>query len=110
MNRIELKKKLDELEIPTEWYSLYGERNSDTYVLEWSFKWEIFFFERGRIDKIASLDSEEDACHYFYDMMVKNKAIEDKIKNMEYVNPIKKEERRIFIVSDTGDTNIEKEE
>lgn len=108
MNRIELKKKLDELNISDKKYSLFGIMQPDTIILEWSFKWEIFYFdERGNTHKIASLNSESEACDYFLNMMIKNKEIEEKMKN--YKPNIKEEEKkRIFIVSNTGDTNVQK--
>jgi hypothetical protein len=77
MNREELKKRLEEQGIPNTWYSLYGERTPDSYVLERSIvnKWSIIYFgERGKVEKIASFDSEEQVCLYFYQLMVDSKS------------------------------------
>jgi len=110
MNRDELKVKLDELNIPISHYSLYGIRNPDTIILEWGIKWRIFFFdEKGSEYKSVSFKTESEACEYFYKMMVRFKENEEKRKNMHYIQkPI--EEKRIFIASDSGDTNVQKEE
>jgi S-adenosylmethionine hydrolase len=109
MNRIELKEKLDKLGIHQRRYSLYGVQIPDCIVMEWHFKWEIFYFdERGNINKIASLNSEDEACEYFYNMMLKDKQIDEKIKNMPPYIPQKKE-KRTFIVSNSGETKVENE-
>ena len=104
MNRKELKTKLDEIGIPTSWYSLYGERILDTLVLEWGFKWRIFVFgERGQETEIASFDTEDEACEYFYQEMKKGKEREERIKNMPPYIPPPPEEKRTFIASGTGE-------
>jgi hypothetical protein len=78
MNRKELKLKLEEQGIPNTWYSLYGENIPDSYVLEGSIfnnKWSIVYFgERGKIENIASFNSEEQACYYFYQLMIDSKS------------------------------------
>lgn len=110
MNRTDLKKKLDDLNISDKKYSLFGTIEPDKIILEWSFKWEIYYFdERGNTHKIASLNSESEACDYFLNLMIKNKEIEEKMKNFKPIEK-KEEKQRIFIVSNTGTTDIQKEE
>ena len=109
MDRIELNKKLDEFNISDKKYSLFGAIQPDTFILEWSFRWEIYYFdERGNTHKIASFNSESEACDFFLNMMIKNKSIEERMKN--YIpdeKPI--EEKRIFVVSNDGDTKVHKD-
>jgi hypothetical protein len=110
MNRDELKVKLDELNIPVSNYSLYGIRNPDAIILECGFKWRIYGIdERGGEHEKAAFATESEACVYFYKMMVRFKVAEEKRKNM---HPIEKplEENRKFIVSNTDDTIVQKDD
>lgn len=111
MNREELKIKLNELGIPSSWYSLYGDRIPDCTILECSYKWELFDLgERGEIKKIGSFDSEEEACSHFYELMVHESKITEAIKNREVIEPIKDNKKRLFLVSDSGETKLEIED
>jgi hypothetical protein len=101
---------LDKLGILNSIYSINGERDFDRIILEWGLKWRIYYIdERGGENEIAKFETEEDACEYFFNMMKKNKEIEEKMRNFK---PNKKDEekKRIFIVSNTGDTNIQKDD
>jgi hypothetical protein len=111
MNRQKLKIELEKQGIPKNWYSLYGEKIPDSYVLELSYKWEIFYFgEKGKIEDIASFCNENEACQYFYNLM-----IDSKKKMSKYFEQVKNpspqikigQNNRIFVVSDTGEINVQ---
>jgi len=110
MNRIELKAKLDELDILNSMYSLYGERDFDRMILEWGLKWRIYYIdERGGENEKASFQTESEACEYFYAMMVKFKKTMDGFeRQIPFEKP--KVEKRIFIASDKGDTEVQRDE
>ncbi len=101
--------QLDEIDIPSDWYSLYGKRIPDTTILEWNITWNILYFgERGETQNIASFDAENDACSYFLQIMSEYKNQLDRINNQPPYIPLK-EEKRIFIISENGDINIKKD-
>jgi hypothetical protein len=65
MTRDELKIKLNEMNIPEDYYSLYDDLGSDRIIIFHNYsKWEVFFYERGsrRCERIFL--SENDACEY----------------------------------------------
>jgi len=80
MNKLELKNKLDELGINSEFYSLDGQLNPDSIVLYNSYnKWEVFYFdERGNRDNEKIFFSEQCACDYIYNLFYNSKLIDDK--------------------------------
>jgi hypothetical protein len=107
MNRLELKKKLEDLGIPTYSYSLYGGTDINKTILEWGIKWRIHEIdERGGDHEIASFNTEEEACEYFYQMEYKWKKNEVMLKEKKQ-KVFPNSEKRTFIVS--GDGNIEEE-
>lgn len=107
MDRIELKKQLDKLDISSAIYSLYGERDFNKTILEWGVKWQIYGIdERGGEHEKATFETEDDACDYFYNMMVKFKRHLDESEK----NVCVEETKRIFIVSNTGDANVQKDD
>lgn len=73
MNRIELEKKLELLEIKKNEYSLYGELSSDCIILYLNYsKWEVFYLdERGGRDMLHVSFSEDDACSFIYQYFIK---------------------------------------
>lgn len=107
MNRKELKLKLDELGILEDSYSLYGGVDILKDILEWGIKWRIHGIdERGNDHNIALFDTEAEACEYFYEMKKKAKEREERIKNIPpYVPP--PSEKRTFIVSKTGEVDVQ---
>lgn len=68
MNRKDLKKKLDELEIYPNLYSVDGELLADRTVLYNSFNdWIVFYLdERGNRNNQKVFHSEDEACQYIY--------------------------------------------
>jgi hypothetical protein len=85
MNRRELKKKLDELNIPPFSYSLYGGNAILIPILgKKRGKWVIYEFdERGSHYQQYSFDKENDACECFYQKMVKDNECRNRNCNME---------------------------
>jgi len=107
MNKVELITKLDELEVSETEYSLVGNNLPDTFVLDHQSQWLIYGIdERGGKGRIFSFNTEDEACEYFYQMMKKNKERSDRIANMPPYIPPPPEEKRIFVVSNTGETNV----
>lgn len=106
MTIIELKSELDNQRISEKRYSLFGANLPETLVLDHQSKWLIYGIdERGGKGRVFSFDTEDEACEYFYQMMKKEKAQEEKMKNMPtYIPP--QVENRTFIVSESGETNV----
>ena len=71
MTVIELKKKLEELNVPRSFYSINGDLASDTYILNHVHNyWEYFYFdEKGRVMGYRRFESESDACNYFFQQL-----------------------------------------
>ncbi|KIO76716.1 hypothetical protein TH53_13660 [Pedobacter lusitanus] len=80
MNKEELKQKLVELNIKSEFYSLDGESLPDRIVMSQNYdKWDVFYFdERGNRDGEKIFSSESVACNYVYDLLMRQKEIEKK--------------------------------
>jgi hypothetical protein len=78
MDKLELKKRLDDLEINPDYYSLEGELLPDRIVLYQNYNlWEVFYFdERGYRDNNKVFHSEGEACDYIYNYFKKQQAIE----------------------------------
>ena len=69
MNRLDLKKELDELNISPRVYSLFGEVSPDTIIIDKisNNRWEVYYFdEKGNRDTEKEFQSEHDACVYLY--------------------------------------------
>jgi len=110
MNIQELKSKLDELGISEKEYSLYGNNLPETFVLDHQSKWLIYGIdERGNKGRIFTFETENDACEYFYEVMRKAKEREERIKNIPPYVPPPPAEKRTFIVSETGEANVQKD-
>jgi hypothetical protein len=79
MNSVDLKKKLDALNVYPGFYSLDGQLLPDRIVLYHNYtKWEVFYFdERGNRDKEKIFFSESDACEYIYEYFKKQNEIEN---------------------------------
>ena len=71
MTTIELKKKLEELNVPRSFYSINGDLSSDTYILNHVYNyWEYFYFdEKGRVMGYKRFESESEACNYFFQQL-----------------------------------------
>lgn len=71
MNIEELKKKLEDLKVPQNYYQINGHLSTDTYMLNHIFNfWEYFYFdERGNQNGYRRFDNENDACIYFYKIL-----------------------------------------
>jgi hypothetical protein len=80
MNRIELKRNLDLLNVDPKQYSLTGELNLDAIILFQNYsKWEVFYLdERGKKNGEKIFTSENDACEYIYNKFRDAKEIEKK--------------------------------
>lgn len=68
----DLKDKLKKLNIKESHYSLSGELKSDSIILYYNYtKWEIFYMdEKGHRNQLGIFDKEEDACNFFYELMI----------------------------------------
>jgi hypothetical protein len=77
MNRDELKYMLEDLDVPTNAYSLEGSLLPDCIILHNNYaKWEVFYFdERGNRNNEEIFFSENDACNYIYEYFKKQKEI-----------------------------------
>jgi len=75
MDIVELKNKLDDLNVYSGFYSLDGSLLPDSIVLYHNYtKWEVFYFdERGNRDNEKTFFSENDACSYIYEYFKKQK-------------------------------------
>ena len=114
MKRKELQKKLDELNIPEFWYSLDGEVLPNRSILQkgggQKGYWVTYGIdERGSKSDFREFYYEDEACEHFYQMMKKGKEREERIKNMPLYISLQQAEKRTFIVSDTGETNVQGE-
>jgi hypothetical protein len=68
MTRIELSRKLDELNISKDFYSLEGNLLPDRMVLvQADFRWLVLYFDKEKsVHNLKSFDSENEACSYLY--------------------------------------------
>lgn len=80
MNKLELKQRLDKLEVNPDFYSLEGDLLPDRIVLYQNYhRWEVFYFdEKGNRDNEKVFSSEKEACEYLYDYFKEQKEIEKK--------------------------------
>ena len=106
----ELKSKLDGLGVSEKEYSLFGNNLPETFVLDHQSKWLIYSIdERGGKGRIFAFETENDACEYFYEIMKRAQEREERINNMPPYVPPQKERKRTFVVSETGETNVQKD-
>lgn len=74
MNRHELEKKLIEDKVPLDMYKLNGGFPNESFCLyENRNKWEVYYSERGQKSGLMIFLSEEEACQYFDELIIKNK-------------------------------------
>lgn len=68
----ELKRKLNDLSIPKDWYSINDGLKPDAYILENVYgKWIFYYFdEKGNRQNEREFDSEESACSYLLDKLM----------------------------------------
>ena len=63
MNRIELKKILEQNKVPENLYSLNGGTPSETYCIEKKLRrWKVYYSERGQKSYIGIFETEKEAC------------------------------------------------
>jgi hypothetical protein len=80
MNKVELKIKLDDLNIRPEDYSLDGTLKPMATILKLSsFKWVTFDYdERGRVQDEKTFDTEDQACQDVLNRMIELKGFREK--------------------------------
>lgn len=66
-------KKIEELNIPSHYYSINDSISADTYILNKVYNyWEFFYFdERGGQNDYQKFDNENDACMYLLEVLKK---------------------------------------
>ena len=66
MNKIDLKKILQQNNVPSDLYSLDGGFPSESYCMnKTSDAWEVYYSERGKKRGTKYFLSEDEACEYF---------------------------------------------
>ena len=71
MNLKELKKKLDEQNVPTDMYSLNGWNPNEMMCIERKDqKWQVYCSERGMKTGMKIFKREVDACQYLYNIVM----------------------------------------
>ncbi|MDR1714899.1 MAG: hypothetical protein LBS20_03560 [Prevotella sp.] len=82
MDRIILEKELEKLGVKKNYYSLFGDLQSDATILYQNYnKWEIFYLdERGGRHPEGIFDNEEEACLFMYELLKKSRETELKYK------------------------------
>jgi hypothetical protein len=72
MDAQELKRKLKNLNIPEDWYSIDGGLKPDAYILENIYgRWVFYYFdEKGNRQNERKFDSERKACLYLFDKIL----------------------------------------
>ncbi|EJS51781.1 hypothetical protein CN507_16995 [Bacillus cereus] len=71
MQKNELEQKLLQEEVPKDLYSLKGGLPNESYCLnEQSGVWEVYYSERGTKSNLKTLNSETEACEYFYTSLI----------------------------------------
>ena len=74
MNITELQERLIQENIPKRDYSLDDEFKDDAICLHYNEKgkvWEVYYSERGRKFSLQYFRTEEEACDYFYNWLIK---------------------------------------
>ena len=69
----ELEKKLIEINVPKDDYSILkgGLPNEQLCIVRTGENWEIYYSERGRKSGLKYFDDEESACEYFFKKLEK---------------------------------------
>jgi hypothetical protein len=80
MNCTELIQKLNKIEVKPSLYSLNGELKPDSIILLNSYNdWIVFYLdERGGRNDEKIFKSEDEACIYIYNLLIKMKEMEGK--------------------------------
>lgn len=69
----ELKSKLEELDVRPNVYSLHGGLYDDVFTIGYvDGKWEVYYSERGIKESLLTFNSEDEACDYFLDWILKS--------------------------------------
>lgn len=74
MTIVELSKILEEAKIPLSIYSLNGGLPSEKHCISkqnGNHTWEVYYSERGSKSSLKIFITEEEACEYFYDWVLK---------------------------------------
>lgn len=72
MNKSELKRMLEQADVPQEMYNLdeCGRDDEKFCMIQYGKKWNIFFSERGIKTTNESFETEEDACDFIYHQLI----------------------------------------
>lgn len=72
MKKIQLAEKLKQMNIRKDSYSLNGGLPNEAFCLNMHNNvWEVYYSERGSKSGLKIFYSEEEACEYFYEWLVK---------------------------------------
>jgi len=73
MKIVELEKILQEIDVPSNAYSILkgGLPNEQLCIVKEDNIWEVYYSERGRKSSIKKFYSEEEACIYFFNKIKK---------------------------------------
>lgn len=73
MKILELQKKLEEMRIPDDAYSILkgGLPNEQLCLVKNDEKWEIYYSERGKKSGVSIFENEDNACDYFFEKLKK---------------------------------------
>lgn len=106
MNRKELEIKLNESNISPNTYSLYGGVDINKTILNFDLLWSIYEIdERGNVHIIKDYEKEDDACDYFYILIMKIEYWNNKIETIIEEEP--EQNKRTFYVSTDGNISTE---
>jgi hypothetical protein len=85
MNIEELQKKLSQLDIRKDAYSLSGGLPNESYVISHvsENKWETYYSERGIKSNMRTFENEQDACCYFYEHILADSAVMSNLNKKE---------------------------
>ncbi|MGX4670570.1 hypothetical protein JNUCC74_15510 [Cerasibacillus sp. JNUCC 74] len=71
MKKDELRQALIDADIPKDLYNLNGELPNEAFCLNKKDQsWEVYYSERGVKSQLKKFDSEDEACNYFYKMLL----------------------------------------
>lgn len=72
MDKKQLGERLQQENINEYYYSLDGDLPNEAFCLhENNNHWEVYYSEKGNKSQLKSFESEEDACNYFYNWVMK---------------------------------------
>lgn len=73
MTKKELEQKLIEKNVARDVYSLEGGFPNEAYCLNYNYNrniWEVYYSERGQKTGLKIFNKEEEACEYFYHILI----------------------------------------